>query len=190
MVNEELLHVNAFIVRIVFEVHVVSHFTIDIGGFIDLAFNIDSHTAIPGIFLGTIIFGLITHTSIAGPGDVADFLFEVGYANAEVCEFVSVFASEFVKSCLLFSVQLVFFSHEASYDLSQFVTGHVSFAFEGAVRIAFYDALSGQVGYCLISPVISGNIGEWICSVSGYASGECCYSSQCEDLFHLDSLLI
>ena len=47
----------------------------------------------------------------------------------------------------------------------------------------------GQVGYCLISPVISGNIGEWICSVSRYASGECCYSSQCEDLFHNKSLL-
>ena len=83
---------------------------------------------------------LVLHTSITGPGDVADFLFEVCYANAEVCEFVSVFASEFVEGSLLFCIQLVFFSHEASDDLSQFVTGHVSFALERAVRIAFYDA--------------------------------------------------
>ena len=156
---------------------------------VNLTRNVQTHTSAIGV-IQFILWMLVLHTSIAGPGDVADFLFEVCYANAEVCEFVSVFASEFVKRCLLLCIQLVFFCHEASYDLSQFVTGHVSFAFEGAVRIAFYDALSGQVGYCLISPVISGDIGEWICSVSRYASGECCYSSQCEDLFHLDSLLI
>ena len=38
--------------------------------------------------------------------------------------------------------------------------------------------------------IISGNIGEWICSVSGYASGECCYSSQCEDLFTVSVFLM
>ena len=156
---------------------------------INLTRNVETHTSTIAI-IQFILRVLVLHTSISGPGDVADFLFEVCYANAEVCEFVSVFASEFVKGCLLFCIQLVFFSHEASDDLSQFVTGHVSFALERAVRIAFYDALSGQVGYCLECPVIRGNIRERICSVSGYASGECCYSSQCEDLFHLDSLLI
>ena len=156
---------------------------------VNLTRNVQTHTSAIGV-IQFILWMLILHTSIAGPGDVADFLFEVCYANAEVCEFVSVFASEFVKGCLLFCIQLVFFSHQASDDLSQFVTGHVSFALERAIRIAFYDALSGQVGYCLECPVIRGNIRERICSVSGYASGECCYSSQCEDLFHLDSLLI
>ena len=156
---------------------------------VNLTRNVQTHTSAISV-IQSILWMLVLHTSIAGPGDVADFLFEVCYANAEVCEFVSVFASEFVKGSLLFCIQLVFFSHEASDDLSQFVTGHVSFALERAVRIAFYDALSGQVGYCLKCPVIRGNIRERVCSVSRYASGECCYSSQCEDLFHLDSLLI
>ena len=156
---------------------------------VNLTRNVQTHTSAISV-IQSILWMLVLHTSIAGPGDVADFLFEVGYANAEVCEFVSVFASEFVKGCLLFCIQLVFFCHQASDDLSQFVTGHVSFALERAVRIAFYDALSGQVGNSLECPVIWGNIRERICSVSGYASGECCYSSQCEDLFHLDSLLI
>ena len=171
----------------IFEVHFINETAVDSDFIIDLTLNVDSHTAIPGIFMvfSTIEVMLVLHTSIAGPGDVADFLFEVCYANAEVGEFVSVFASEFVKSSLLFSIQLIFFSHQASDDLSQFVTGHISFAFERAIRIAFYDALSGQVGYCLECPVIRGNIRERICSVSGYASGECCYSSQCEDLFHV-----
>ena len=156
---------------------------------VNLTRNVQTHTSAISV-IQSILWMLVLHTSIAGPGDVADFLFEVGYANAEVCEFVSVFASEFVKGSLLFCIQLVFFCHQASDDLSQFVTGHVSFALERAVRIAFYDALNGQVGYCLECPVIRGNIRKRICSVSGYASGECCYSSQCEDLFHLDSLLI
>ena len=156
---------------------------------VNLTRNVQTHTSAIGV-IQSILWMLVLHTSIAGPGDVADFLFQVGYANAEVCEFISVFTSEFVESSLLFCIQLVFFSHQASDDLSQFITGHVSFALERAVRIAFYDALSGQVGYCLECPVIRGNIRERICSVSGYASGECCYSSQCEDLFHLDSLLI
>ena len=184
----------SIIILCIFEVHVGYETTIDSDLIIDLAFYVDSHTAIPSICMFSArTFSevmLILHTSIAGPGDVADFLFEVCYANAEVCEFVSVFASELVKGGLLFCIQLVFFSHEASDDLSQFVTGHVSFALERAIRIAFYDALSGQIGNSLECPVIRGNIRERICSVSGYASGECCYSSQCEDLFHLDSLLI
>ena len=189
MVYEQLLHVNLIFVSIIlFEIHVIGHFAVYIGGFIYLAFNVDSHTAIPAVSCVN-GFILVTHTSIAGPVNVADFLFQVGNANAQVSQFVSVFASQFVKGCTLFSVQLVFFCHEAGNDLSQFITGNVSFTFEGAIRIAFYNALVGEVGYCLVSPVISGNIGEWICCESGNASSECCSSSDCENLFHSSSLL-
>ena len=190
MMNDDTIHGNICI-RIAFQIDIASAQTAAyICGIVNLCFCIDTNTT--GVFVCrrvVCVVVLITHTSIAVPRDVADFLFEIGNANAEVCEFVSIFASEFVNGCLLLCIQLVFFCHEASNDLSQFVTGHILFAFEGAVRIAFYDALSGQVGYCLISPVISGDIGKRICSVSGYASGECCYSSQCEDLFHNKSLL-
>ena len=188
MVYEQLMHVNALIFGVILEIHVIGHYTVNIGRVIHLTLCVNSHTAIPAVsFINSLI--LVTHTSIAGPVNVANFLFQVGNANAQVCQFVSVFASQFVKGCTLFSVQLVFFCHEAGNDLSQFITGNVSFTFEGAIRITFYNALVGEVGYCLVSPVISGNIGEWICCESGNASSECCSSSDCENLFHSSSLL-
>jgi len=174
---------------VTFEIHVGIKTTLYISGIINLTLYIDTHTAVPAISSIFIAEILVTHTSIAGPVNVAHFLFQVGNANAQVSQFVSVFASQFVEGCTLFSVQLVFFSHEAGNDLSQFITGNVSFTFEGAIRIAFYNALVGEVGYCLVSPVISGNIGEWICCESGNASSECCSSSDCENLFHSSSLL-
>ena len=169
------------------EVHFIDETAIHSYLVIDVSLYVDTHTAIPGIgvVLSAVQVVLVLHTSIAGPVEVAHFLFQVAYANAQVSQFVSVFASQFIEGCTLFSVQLVFFSHEAGDDLSQFVTGHVPFTFEGAVRIAFYDALVGEVGYCLVSPVIRCNIRERICSVCGYASGECCYCSDCENLFHV-----
>ena len=169
---------------ITFEIHFIQETALYVGGVINLAFNVDTDTAIPAILLVKAL-ALITHTSIAGPVNVADLLFKVGYANAQVCEFVSIFASEFVQGCSLFSVQLIFLSEHAGNDLSHFITGDVSFALEGAIRIAFNDALFGQVYYCLVSPVGWGYIRERICSVCGYASGECCYSSECENFFHV-----
>ena len=192
MIYKELFSIGV-VCGAIFETHIGSKTSICIGGVINLCFSSNTDTTIPSIFGCTIfrycIIICITHTSVTGPVNVADFLFQVGNANAQVCQFVSVFTSQFVKGCTLFSVQLVFFCHEAGNDLSQFITGNVSFAFEGAVRIAFYNALVGEVGYCLVSPVISGNIGEWICCESGNASSECCSSCDCENLFHSSSLL-
>ena len=193
MIYKELFSIGA-VCGIIFEAHICSEASICIGRVINLCFSSDTDTAIPSVFSFAfsiyIIIVCITHTSVAGPVNVADFLFQVGNANAQVSQFVSVFASQFVEGCTLFSVQLVFFSHEAGNDLSQFITGNVSFAFEGAVRIAFYNALVGEVGYCLVSPVIGGNIGERICGECGNASGECSCSCDCENLFHSSSLLV
>ena len=193
MIYKELFSIGISIFGGIFEIHICSETSVCIGGVINLCFSSDTNTAIPGI-LGCAIFRYciivcITHTSIAGPVNVADFLFQVGNANAQVSQFVSVFASQFIKGCTLFSVQLVFFSHEAGNNLSQFITGNVSFAFEGAIRIAFYNALVGEIGYCLVSPVIGGNIGERICGECGNASGECSCSCDCENLFHSSTLL-
>ena len=146
----------------------------------------DSHTAIPiAVVIAFFIIALAnTHTSVTGPGDVANLSFQVGYANTKVVQFVSVFASEFVNGSSLFSVELIFVSHQASDDLSEFITGNVSLATECAVRVTFNDTLVGQLGNCLVSPVRCGNIREWICCVCGYASGQCCYCSDCENLLH------
>ena len=153
---------------------------------IDLGVRIDAQTACPTIrmIFSSVKVMLILHTGIAGPGHVADFLFQVAYANAEVRQFISVFPCQFVQGCFLFRVQLVFAGHQTGDYLSQFITGHVSFAFECTVRIAFYNALIGEIGHRLISPVIRGYIRERIGSVCGYACGECSYCCDCENLFH------
>ena len=127
---------------------------------------------------------LVLHAGIAGPGNVADFLFQVAYADTKVCQFICVFPCQFVQGCFLFCIQLVFAGHQTGNNLRQFITGHVSFAFECTVRIAFYNALIGEIGHCLISPVIRGYIRERICSVCGYACGECSNCCDCENLFH------
>ena len=127
---------------------------------------------------------LVLHAGIAGPGNVADFLFQVAYADTKVCQFICVFPCQFVQGCLLFCVQLVFAGHQTGDNLSQFITGHVSFAFECAVRIPLYNALIGKIGYSLVGPIIGGYIREWICSVCGYACGECSCCCDCENLFH------
>ena len=149
--------------------------------------DVDTHTAIP-TFMGTILFvGIVDvpHTGIAGPGDVAYLLFQVGNPDTEIGQFICIFTGQLVEGGFLFRIQLVFLSHETGNDLGQFVTGHVPFAFEGAIRVAFDHALVREVGHSLVSPVVRSYIGKGICSVSGYASGECCHGSDCEDLFHV-----
>ena len=186
MVNNQLIKVSRIFIGAL-EVHVVAETSKNVGAVIDLALDVDLHTAIPLIssFAIVAIALVVTHTAVAGEGKVSDFLFEVSNANAQVCEFVSIFASEFVQGCSLFSVQLIFFSEHTSDDLSHFITGDVSFALECAIRIAFYDTLVGEVYDCLVSPVGRCYIRERVCSVCGYASCECCNSSDCKDLFHI-----
>ena len=114
VITELVVHFQFFhpyMVRIIgcLEIHVVTETTGYGGGIIDLGLGDDLHTAIPFILsiAGAIIFVALveTHTSVAGPGNVANFLFQVGNANAQVGQFVSVFASQFVQGCTLFSVQ-------------------------------------------------------------------------------------
>ena len=191
MVNVQSLHVSIIVVFvaisvIILEVHVGTEQAFNVGAVVNLSMSVDSHTSIK-VILGaavSFVFFIPLHTSVAGPGDVTNLSFEVGYANTEVVQFVSIFASEFVNGSSLFSVELIFVSHQASDDLSEFITGNVSLATECAVRVTFNDTLVGQLGNCLVSPVRCGNIREWICCVCGYASGQCCYCSDCENLLH------
>ena len=46
-----------------------------------------------------------------------------------------------------------------------------------------YNALIGEIGYCLVGPVISGYIRKRICSVCGYACSECSSCCDCENFF-------
>ena len=179
----------------ILEVHGAYKTTLYIGAVIDLCFSLDSHTAIPvifgfaGRFFDIVFFNrsialIPTHTGITGPVKVADFLFQLGYTDSEVCQFVSKFACQFFEHCSLFCVQLVFTCHHAGNNLCQFVTGDVSFSSECAVRVTDDNALVGQVCHCLVSPVVSGYIRERVSSVCGYACCECCNCSDCENLFH------
>ena len=182
MVYKKGIHIGLGFIRTGFpEIHIGGQTALYISGIIDLSLYVDAHTAGPGILVKSLV--LITHTGITGPVNIADFLFQIGYANAQISQFVCIFAGKFVQGSLLFPVQLIFLRHETGYDLSDFITGHVSFTLEGAVRITFYDALSGQIGYSLVGPVIRRHIGKRIGCKGGNTGGQCRSSSDGENFF-------
>ena len=176
MIYIESIHVGAVGGIIISEVHIRSETAHYAGIVINLRRCLNTHTAIPLVALVAAEVN-VTNTSITGPGNIAYLVFQVGYANAQIVQFISIFASELVNGSSLFRIELIFVSHEASDDLCQFVTGNISLTAEGAIRITFYDALVGQLGYRLVSPVRSGNIRKWISCISRYACSQSCYGS-------------
>ena len=109
-----------------------------------------------------------TNTSVTGHFYVADAIFQVGNAYAEAVQFVREFVSQTVQLRLLFRVQLILFYHRASDHLRHFIAGDVLLAFEFSIRISFDYAFSGELGYCLVSPVVRSYIRERI------RGRECC----------------
>ena len=167
-----------------FEIHLVLDTALYIGRVIHLALHFDSHTAFPGICAGFLGVVNIPHFSVAGPVQIARFLFQIGYADAKVGELVGIFAGQLVKGGPLLRIQLVFLCHKAGNDLGQFIAGDISFPFEGAVRVSFHHSLVRQVGYRLVSPVIGAYIGKGIGCQGGNAGSQGCRCSQDHDFLH------
>ena len=177
MMNNQFFHV-CICIFTVFEIHIAAETPLYISAVIHISMRGNLDASIILVFRFCTVISLYpTHTGIAGPGSVAHFLFQIAYADAEV--------RQFVQCGFLFSIQLIFTSHQTGDHLSQFITGHVPFAFKCAVRITFYNALIGEIGYCLVGPVISGYIRKRICSVCGYACSECSSCCDCENFFHI-----
>ena len=81
--------------------------------------------------------------------------------STAVCCVLSVLA-QFVNQSLVNTGSVL--SHSFSNHLRHFVTRDVTVALEGRVAITFDNAISSQLAYSVICPMISRNIGERICS--------------------------
>ena len=104
----------------------------------------------------------VTNASVTRQFYVADAVFQVGNADAEAVQFVREFVSQTVQLRLLLCVQLILFYHRASDHLRHFIAGDVLLAFECSIRVSFDYAFSGELGYCLVSPVVRSYIRERI----------------------------
>ncbi len=133
---------------------------------------------------------LIRVTSFAVPLNHVRVAFEVSYANTEVVEFFCEFSSQFVNQSLVNAGSVL--SHSFSNHLSHFVTGDVTVALEGRVAITFDNAISSQLAYSVICPMVSRNIGERICSSESCAcsaNNQSGRQSRYESLLHENLLL-
>ena len=122
---------------------------------VDLSLATKADTIIPrSIVVFSTILVTITETSVASEFDVADFVFEVRYANAEVVQFVSIFISQFVDQSALFNGSFVHVSHSFRYHFSSFITGDVALALEVGAINALDDACVSQFYYGFVRPAV------------------------------------
>ena len=124
---------------------------------IDLCLATETNTIIPRIiiFLSRIAMLItVAETSITSEFDVADFIFEVRYANAEIVQFVSIFISQFVDQSALFNGSFVHVSHSFCYHFSCFITGDVALALEVFAVYALNDACVSQFYYGFVCPAV------------------------------------
>ena len=125
--------------------------------FVNLSSATKTNTIIPRIIIFLTSFATlitITETAVASEFNVADFVFEVRYANAQVIQFVSIFVSQFVDQSALFNGSFVHVSHSFRYHFSCFITGDVALALEVFAVYALDDACVSQFYYGFVCPAV------------------------------------
>ena len=133
----------------------------------------------------------VTITSLAVPLDVVGIALEVADADTEVVEFIGELSSELVDQGLVGCGDIAL-GHSLGDHLSHLITRDVLVAAERRVAIAFDDAISCELGYSIISPMVSRYIRERVGSSKRRASSadnksrrQCRYKS----LLHKELLL-
>ena len=130
----------------------------------------------------------VTVTSLAIPLDIVGIALEVADADAEVVEFIGELSGELVNEGLV-GCGDVRLGHGLGDHLSHLITRDVLVAAERRVAVAFDDAVSCELGYSVISPVVSRDIGERVSSSkrrAGSANDESRRQSGYESLFHMN----
>ena len=130
----------------------------------------------------------VTVTSLAVPLYVVGIALEVADADTEVTQLIGELSSEFVNEGLVGSGD-VRLGHGLGDHLSHLITRDVLVAAERRVAIAFDDAISCELGYSVISPVVSRDIGERVSSSkrrAGSADNESRRQCRYKSLFHMD----
>ena len=117
----------------------------------------------------------IPKTSVAGKLNVADFIFQIRYADAEVVQFVGIFVSQFVNQCALFYRSAIHVSHGFGDHFSGFVTGDIAISFEIFAVNALNDAGVSQFYDGFVGPAVRRYVYERI----GGKGVRCAYGHRC-----------
>ena len=97
---------------------------------------------------------------LAFPLDVVDAVLEVRDADAEVVELFAELSGKAVDHGLLLCIDLVFLRHGLRDHLRHLVTRDLVLAAVRAVAVALDDAVIGELGYCIVCPMVGRNIAE------------------------------
>ena len=131
-------------------------------------------------------------TCLAIPFYHVGIALEVADADAEVVELIGELSSEFVDQGLVGSGDIAL-GHSLSDHLSHLITRDVLVATEGRVAVALDDAVSCELGYSIVSPMVSRYIGERVCCCkrrAGCANDESRRQSGYKSLLHEKLLLL
>ena len=135
----------------------------DFSAVIDLALGTDAEARIPGIVVLLVaVLVTVTDEGIAENAGVADAVFQVGHADAEVVQFVGIFVSQLVDQGALFDRGFVHVGHGLSDHFSGFIAGDVAMALEILTVDALDDASVGQFDDGLVSPAVRRDIDKGI----------------------------
>ena len=135
----------------------------DLGAVIDLALGTDAEARIPGIVVLLVaVLVTVADEGIAEDARIADAVFQVGHADAEVVQFVGIFVSQLVDQGPLFDRRLVHVGHGFGDHFSRFVAGDVAISLEILAVDALDDASVGQFDDGLVSPAVRRDIDKGI----------------------------
>ena len=103
----------------------------DLGAVIDLALGTDAEARIPGaVVLFVSVLVAVADKGIAEDARIADAVFQVGHADAEVVQFVGIFVSQLVDQGPLFDRRFVHVGHGFGDHFSRFVAGDIAISLE------------------------------------------------------------
>ncbi len=135
----------------------------DFSAVIDLALGTDAEARIPGaVVLFVSVLVAVADKGIAEDARIADAVFQVGHADAEVVQFVGIFVSQLVDQGPLFDRRLVHVGHGFGDHFSRFVAGDVAISLEILAVDALDDAGVGQFDDGLVSPAVRRDIDKGI----------------------------
>ncbi len=135
----------------------------DFSAVIDLALGTDAEARIPGaVVLFVSVLVAVADKGIAEDARIADAVFQVGHADAEVVQFVGIFVSQLVDQGPLFDRGFVHMGHGLGDHFSGFVAGDVAMALEILTVDALDDTGVGQFDDGLVSPAVRRDIDKGI----------------------------
>ena len=109
---------------------------------IDLCYAAKADTVIPGIiiFQAGIAAVLEANAGVAAEFNIADAVFQIRHADAEVVQLVGIFIGQLVDKGPLFHRRLIHMSHRFSYHFRRFIAGNAALALEVLAVDALNDA--------------------------------------------------